>query len=379
MSKTTKGNAVVRFLKVIQEYWFLITLLFSALATLFYFVYFDVNPLEKQYENKIQTLHVDLHNNIALSYLQQGYYEDALEEFENTLSYKPYNKLALNGKFLTELFLNLKSIEHNPTLSEKTKNEVAKLEIDKNEKLYRVRQKYYADNELGNGRTDEAINLYNGLLAEDSNYVDLLYTYGWFNYELVKPDFNKMAALFKKQTEIAPKDYRGYHGYAYALYMKAVYETDPSLRNDLIYEAANQCINAYNLIFTRFNVVLDLGEIVRSIEPSIALEMHSKARQLLDDPAIMALEENSPTLGYKLLMSNSDQYIIIATHDQKKALVFYEMALDYLADYRKNYEITSLVEYEELMELAKELDKNGDIRLIFEDQKNVLDLFLPEQ
>jgi len=379
MSNSAKGNAIVKFLKVIQDYWFLITLLFSALATLFYFIYFDVNPLEKQYENKIQTLHVDLHNNIALSYLQQGYYKDALEEFDNTLGYKSYNKLALNGKFLTELFLNLKSIEHNPTLSEKTKTEVAKLEIDENDELYRIRKKYYADNELGNGRTDEAIALYNELLVEDSNYVDLLYTYGWLTYEFGKTELNKMATLFKKQTEIAPRDFRGYHGFAYAMYMKAVYETDPTLRNDFIYEAANQCINAYNLIFTRFNVVLDLGEIVRSINPSMALEMHLKAKQLLDDPAIMALDENSPTLGYKLLMSNSDNYVIIATHEQKKALVFYEMALDYLADYRKNYEITSLVEYEELLDLANELDKNGDIRLIFEDQKNVLDLFLPEQ
>lgn len=379
MSEVPKNNALVRFLKVIQDYWFLITLLFSALATLFYFIYFDVNPLEKQYENKVQTLRVELHNSIALSYLHQGYYQKALNEFENALTYKSYNRKALNGKLLAELYLSLKSIEHNPNLSERTKNEVAKLEIDADDELYPIRKKYYADNELGSGNLEGAVKLYDNLLEEDSNYVDLLFTYGWLNYELGKPDLNKMSVLFKKLTQIAPKDFRGYHGYAYAMYMKAVYETDPSLKNDFIYEAANQCINAYNLIYTRFNVALDLGEIVRAIKPSLAIDIHLKAKQLLDDPAIMALEENSPTLGYKLLMSNSNQYVIITTLEQKKALVFYELALDYLADYRQNYEITSLVEHDELLILAEELDRNGDIRLIYEDQKEVLNMFLQEQ
>lgn len=378
MNEVPKNNAFVRFLKVIQDYWFLITLLFSALATLFYFIYFDVNPLEKQYENKIQTLSVDLHNNIALSYLQQGYFEKALIEFENALTYKSYNKQALNGKLLAELFLSLKSIEHNPNLSEKTKNEIAKLEIDEDNELYPIRKKYYADNELGSGNPEEAINLYENLLAEDSNYVDLLFTYGWLNYELGEPDLNKMSKLFSKLTEIAPKDFRGYHGYAYAMYMKAVYETDPSLKNDYIFEAANQCINAYNLIYTRFNVALDLGEIIRSIEPLLAVDIHLKSKQLLDDPTIMAMEENSPTLGYKLLMSNTTQYVIITTLEQKKALVFYELALDYLADYRKNYEITSLIDHDDYYALASELDQNGNIRLIYEDQKAILDMFLPE-
>lgn len=378
MNEVPKNNAFVRFLKVIQDYWFLITLLFSALATLFYFIYFDVNPLEKQYENKIQTLSVDLHNNIALSYLQQGYFEKALIEFENALTYKSYNKQALNGKLLAELFLSLKSIEHNPNLSEKTKNEIAKLEIDEDNELYPIRKKYYADNELGSGNPEEAINLYENLLAEDSNYVDLLFTYGWLNYELGEPDLNKMSKLFRKLTEIAPKDFRGYHGYAYAMYMKAVYETDPSLKNDYIFEAANQCINAYNLIYTRFNVALDLGEIIRSIEPLLAVDIHLKSKQLLDDPTIMAMEENSPTLGYKLLMSNTTQYVIITTLEQKKALVFYELALDYLADYRKNYEITSLIDHDDYYALASELDQNGNIRLIYEDQKAILDMFLPE-
>ena len=44
-----------------------------------------------------------------------------------------------------------------------------------------------------------------------------------------------------------------------------------------------------------------------------------------------------------------------------------------------NYEITSLVEYEEMIRLANELDKNGDIRFIYEDQRAVLDLILPEE
>lgn len=378
MTEKSGSNKFVQFLKAIQEYWFLITLLFSALAALFYFIYFDVNPLEKQYENKMQTLYVGLHNNIALSYLQQGYFKKAKEEFDNALEYKSYNKDALNGKLLAELFLNLKSVEHNPTLGDKTKAQVVKLDMEKDDDLFIIREKYYADLELRKGKLSGAINLYDQILEEDSNYVDLLNTYAWIMYEIGEPDLNKMAVLFKKMTEVAPDDYRAHHGYSYSLYMRALNEEDASSRTEIIIRAANKCIDAYNLIITRINVVLDLGEIVRSINPDMALDLHLRAKQLLEDPAIMNLDENRSPLGYKLLTFD-DEYIIMPTLEQKRALVFYELAVDYLADYRLNYEITSLVEHDDMLQLATEHDKNGDIRLIYEDQRAVLDLFLPEE
>lgn len=183
MSKKPNGNTFTRLLKGIQEYWFLITLLFSAFAAIFYFIYFDVNPLEKQYENKIQTLHVGLHNNIAVSLLKQGYYEDAKEEYQKALEYKSYYKEALNGKLLTDLFLNLKSLDQNPALADKLMAEVSKLEIDEEDELYTIRKKLYADLELHKGNQEEALNLYDQLLETDSSYVDLLNNYGWIAYD----------------------------------------------------------------------------------------------------------------------------------------------------------------------------------------------------
>jgi len=377
-TEKSKSNKFVQFLKVIQDYWFLITLLFSALATLFYFIYFDVNPLEKQYENKMNTLHVGLHNNIALSFLQQGYFEKATEEFKKALEYKSYNKDALNGKLLADLFLSLNSLEHNPSLADKIQAEITMLEMDGEDDLFVIRKKLYADLDLRKGKQTEALILYDQILEKDSNYVDLLNTYAWILYESPKTDLNKMAELFKKLTEVAPNDYRGYHGYSYVQYMRALETEDASTRNNMILLAANKCIEAYNLIITRFNVVLDLGEIVRSINPDMAVDIHLRAKQLLDDPAIMELDENRLPLGYKLLTFD-DEYVIMPTLEQKRALVFYELALDYLADYRLNYEITSLVEHDDMLQLAQEYDKNGDIRLIYEDQRVVLDLFLPEE
>jgi len=379
MTEKSKSNKFVQFLKVIQDYWFLITLLFSALAALFYFIYFDVNPLEKQYENKIQSLHAGLHNNIALSFLQQGYFEKAKVEFEGALEYKPYNRDALNGKLLSELFLNLGSVDRNPAMAGKIRSGVSILELSKEDELFNIREKYFADLELHNGNIEEAMNRYDNLLAADSNYIDLLNTYAWLNYEITKPNLDKMETLFKKMIEVDSTDYRAYHGYSYTRYMRALGVEDPSLRNYFIRDATIQSAIAYTLIITRFNVILDLGEIIRSLNPGMAISFHLQAKQLLDDPAIMELDENRLPLGYKLLTFENSQYIIIPTLEQKRALVFYELALDYLADYRLNYEITSLVEHDEMLQLAKEYDKNGDIRLIYEDQRAVLDLFLPEE
>ena len=379
MTEKSKSNKFVQFLKVIQDYWFLISLLFSALAALFYFIYFDVNPLEKQYENKMQSLHAGLHNNIGLSFLQQGYFEKAKKEYDGALEYKPYSRDALNGKLLSELFLSLGSVDRNPALAGKIKTEVSKLEFSKEDELFNIREKYFADLELHNGDIKEAMKLYNNLLVADSNYIDLLNTYAWLNYEIGEPDLDKMSVLFKKMIAVDSTDYRGYHGFAYAMYMRAIREENTELRNDFVYDAANNCITAYNLIITRFNVILDLGEIVRSINPDMAVDIHLRAKQLLEDPVVMSLEENRSTLGYKLLTFENNAYVFIPTLEQKQALVLYELALDYIADYRLNYEITSLIEHDELLKLATEYDKNGDIRLIYEDQRAVLDLFLPEE
>lgn len=378
MTKKPKSNAFVGFLAKIQKYWFLITLLISAFTAIFYFFYFDVNPLEKQYENKIQSVHVGLYNNIALSFMRQGYFEKAKKEFDNALEYKSYNRDALNGKLLSELFLNLGSVDQNPALASKIKTEISRLELGKNDELFFVREKYFADLEMHNGNISTAMNLYDKLLKKDSNYIDLLNTYAWLNYRIGEPNLGKMQVLFRKMIDIDSTDYRAFHGFGYTMYMRAIEETDPSLRSDYISEATLQSSVAYNLIITRFNVILDLGEIVRSNFPDLAVRFHLQAKQLLDDAAIMELKENSRPLGYKLLTAD-DFYVVIPTLEQKHALVLYELALDYLADYRLNYEITSLVEHDDLFQLATEFDKNGDIRLIYEDQRVVLDLFLPEQ
>jgi hypothetical protein len=75
-------------------------------------------------------------------------------------------------------------------------------------------------------------------------------------------------------TEVDGRDYRGFHGLGYALYMKAILEPDPERRLVFIVDAAKQSGLAKDLFMNQLNIVVDFGEVARSVNPRLALSFH---------------------------------------------------------------------------------------------------------
>ncbi len=377
MGEENKKSNLRKTIEFTRDYWFLITLVISMLTAGFYFFFFDIHPLQKQYEKKIQAVHTGLHNNIGISLLRQGYFDKAKQEFSDALEYQPYDKDALNGKLLAELFLKLGSVDRNPAFAEKIKIEISKLDLTQKDELYLIRKKYFADLDLHNNKKKQAISQYDEILQKDSSYIDVLNTYAWLMYEEPVPEIDKMEMLFFQMLNADTTDYRACHGLGYTYYMKAIKEENDNDRDIYLHNAALITKKAYFLIFTRLHVLVDLGEVVRSNYPEYALQLHKQAEQFLDDPTIMELPENKPTLTARLLKSQG--YVLILTNEQKKAWITYQLALDNLAMYRKYDDKSYLAKHKKLFKAAKKLDRSENIIAIYHDQKTILDILLPEQ
>ena len=88
---------------------------------------------------------------------------------------------------------------------------------------------------------------------------------------------------------INPYDYRGLHGLGYALYMKAVREDDPQLRQKLINDATRQSESAKNLSINQVHIVMDFGEVARSQSPDVSMYFHKLAKKILEEPELRKL------------------------------------------------------------------------------------------
>jgi hypothetical protein len=93
---------------------------------------------------------------------------------------------------------------------------------------------------------------------------------GWLHYS-EGPDIDRMEAAFRKMTEVSRFDYRGFHGLGYALYMNAIREPDSKRRSALIADAAKQSGSAKDLFFNQLNIIMDFGEVARSVDPGLSL------------------------------------------------------------------------------------------------------------
>jgi tetratricopeptide (TPR) repeat protein len=368
-----------RWLNVLKDYWmmltFVLTIAVSGVSSLFYFAVFEVNPFDKPYEVNIRIKHTRLHNQIGRTLLLQGHYEQARQEFSKALEFRPYDKDGLNGRLFCELFSGLRAIEWTPAASNIVMREIDQLEFATDAAMLAVRQKYLGDLHArlgGQANVDKAISYYQAALQLNPYYADALFTYGWLTYDLGQ--IEQMHTLFKRMAEQEHLDYRAFHGYGYAQYMLALREENPTRRQELLQEAAQQSAQAVNLQLNHINIVADLGEVARCINPSYAVFYHKLAQQLLDDPKLSQLPENQAVLGIRLLLGEG--YYQARTLQQKRAFVKYHLALDYLASYGLSEAEDALNKHKALLEEAKKLDEDAALLPIYEDGVNVIQRFL---
>ena len=374
MSILSKRVSISVLLNNIKEYWFFITVVISLMGTIFYMIVFQVTPLDKYYEIKHRREQVEFHNLIGYSLLERGHYELARTEFERAINLTSTDYDSLNGQYLSELFLAMETPDWNPAIGITIQNSVEELGIIEGKKLQHIVEKYFGDLNKYIGNYQDAKLHYEKALALKPTYIDALYTYGWFSYSII-PDLKKMELLFSKMVEADIYDFRGFHGYGYALYMQAINEKDPQHRNELMANAYKQSYRASQLKINLLHVVIDLGEIVRTTDPRLAIYFHERCLELLDDLAIRRLPSNANTLGVRLLTRNG--YVKLKTLTDKRAIINYQLALDYLSLYNRDKSPEHLKLHDDFLAAAKALDKKGNIVAIFEDQLKIIDLLSP--
>src|SRR5688572_33498780 len=103
-------------LRMIKDYWFLISLVASVLLAIAYMIVFQVNPWDQQRAAKRRRDRVRFHNSVGYSLIETGHYEDARNEFEESLKLADEDQTALNGKYIANLFINIGSSTADPAI-----------------------------------------------------------------------------------------------------------------------------------------------------------------------------------------------------------------------------------------------------------------------
>jgi len=368
------SESIVRILHFIKEYWFLITLGVSGVIAFVYMVVFHVTPWDKHREVKDRRQLSRFHNLAGRRLLESGHFQQAKQEFKEAINLSSTDVKALNGLYLTELFLALESPEWDPAVSLAVQDHLTNLGVIERDQLLHVVEKYKGDVHSFIGEIDQARKHYDKALAIKPDYVDALFALGWFCYDII-PDINQMEQYFRNMVEVDRFDYRGFHGLGYALYMQAVAEPDFDRRRNLTMEAAQQSEQARNLSVTRLNIVMDFAEVARSVNPALSVYFHNRGNQIVNDPILSQANENPFPLRVKLLLGTGS--LILETPDHKRAWIQYQLALDYLAMFRMESKEEQKQEYDRLLEAALDIDKSREIHPLFLDQFAILDLLLP--
>jgi len=366
--------AVLGVIQVIKEYWFLITLVMSAAITVAYMIVFRVNPWDTQRSVKLRRGQVRFHNSVGTTLLEEGRYKAAKTEFEEALKLVPEDQMALNGRYLTELFLAFDSPDWDPAVGLAIQRHLEQIGPIQ-QRVFHIAQKYLGDLHERIGKPELKKGFYEKALAHKPDYTDALYSLGWTYYsDLSDPD--GMEHAFRQMVNVNPYDYRGLHGLGYALYMKAVREPDENRRAGLLAEAATQSGLAKNLRVNQLNIVMDFGEIARSDQPDVSLYFHERGKQIVEDPTMNQLGDNPFGLAARLLAREGQVYI--ENSQQKLAWIEYQIALDYLALQRKGLQTDAKDQHAARLKNATSLDPGGSMLPIYLDQLAILDRFVPQ-
>ncbi len=355
-----------QLLVIVKDYWFLITVIMSALLSTAYMIIFQVNPWDTQREIKHRRRLVGFHTLGGVSLLEAGHFKLAKAEFEAALVLASTNEEALNGRYLADLFLEFESPDWNPAVGLAIQDQLKRL--IKQQSLQHVIEKYLGDLYSRTDQFDQAQLHYEKALGLRPEYSDALCALGWFHYTYV-PDLGRMETYFRRTTEANAYDYRGFHGLGYSLYMRALREGNPEHRSELMLEAAKQSDVAKTLSFQRYDILVDFGEVARSVDPRLSLFFHSLAMELLEDPALTAV---SPRGLLATLLQEPGQ-VYIKGADQMRAWINYQLALDCLAMHRLGDDPEGEKTHEVYFQKARDLDASKEILRIYSDQLATLD------
>ena len=182
MSFELPKSSFILFFQIIKEYWFLITLGLSVLGTFFYMLVFRVNPWDTYRDISYRKEQVNFHNKVGQKLLEQGHYKMAKVEFEKALNLKATNYEALNGRYLTELFLAMDSPDWDPGVGLAVKNELHRLGIIKQKQIFHIVEKYLGDLHHKIHNFDAAREYYESALSVKHDYPDALVAFAWFIY-----------------------------------------------------------------------------------------------------------------------------------------------------------------------------------------------------
>ncbi|VAV83288.1 hypothetical protein MNBD_DELTA01-1524 [hydrothermal vent metagenome] len=380
MNPEVTTTSFILFLEFIKEYWFLITLGLSLLATVFYAVVYRVNPFGTYRDISYRNVQIKFYNELGQSFLEQGHYEMAKAEFEKALSLKATNYAALHGRYVSELFIAIDLPKWDPSIGLVVRDRLQELGLMKHRPLLHIIEKYLGDLHQRTNDISIAEQHYERALAIKYNYPDALETFAWFFYfkdSHGDENIKRMTELFTAMTMNYPYDYRGFHGLGYALYMHAIKNSTQENSGKLILDAANQAQRASSLKINLINVVGDFGEIARTVDPQLSIWYHQWGLDLMADPEVMGLTINRGPLAMQLL--KKEARVTIITKDQKRSWLTYQLALDYLALGRRGLEgdQKNIDEHDRLFKEAKAMDQKGDIITVYEDQLSILDALLP--
>ncbi|HEX6127009.1 MAG TPA: hypothetical protein VFZ23_16670 [Pyrinomonadaceae bacterium] len=362
-------------LKATKDYWFLITLVASIVLTLAYMIVFRVNPWDQQRSVKLRRDRVRFHNGVGYSLIESGHFTEALGEFEEALKLSAEDQTALNGKYLANLFINIGSPTADPAIGFAIQRRMTETDGLKREQHLHIIDKYLGDLHIRISNFPKATQYYRSALDRKPDYPDALLALGWQHYQ-ADGDIDAMEGMFRKLTEIDPYDFRGYHGLGYALYMKAIREPDAEGRSSLIREASVQSGRAKDLVFNQLNIVMDFGEVSRSVNPELSLFYHGYGKKIMSDPTLRDLGDNRYPLVARLLMTDN-LVVDVEGKEGKQSWIAYLTALDYLAMERMFDDPKYAAEHKRLYEKAQRLDPDKIIHHIYADQLKILDLLLP--
>lgn len=367
----------MEILQFIRDYWFLFTLVISIVTAIFAMVVFQVSPWEKYRETRERKAAVKFHLQLGQTLLDAGYYQDAAGEFEHSLKLVPSNPDSLEGKRKTDLFLRMRDLDWKPGRVMTYWDHFTQ-HSDHNMLLYMGMLQDRI------GEPDEALKYFFKAMQAypgethftETYYRDALFQIGWIYYH--KGDYDQMGDYFRKMKETAIYDYRGYHGLGYALYMKAIAESnaDGNAVIKLLNEAAQLLYTASRYVPSILVVHADIGEIVRVIDPEFSISVHERAMECLTNDEYYSLWDNYSGVS-AILISSNNQQVFLSKKEDKIAWVNYLLALDYyIKALLENKDAPDLGRHDQYMKDARSIQSGGDPEKIYQDQKTIGDRLL---
>jgi len=362
----------MEFLQFLKDYWFLITLGLSALTAIAYMIVFQVSPWEKYEETSERKAAVKLHIQLGQDLLDAGHYKDAAGEFEHSLKLAPSKPEALEGKRKTDLFLRLEDPDWKPGRT-MAYWDLLKSQGDHNILLFMgMLHMRIGEAEKSLQYFQQADAAYKGHSKLSKPYYgEALFQLGWACYG--ESDYDRMAEHFRKLQEMEKYDYRGYHGLGYALYMKAIAEseTDEEAALKLLNEATELLRIAYNYVPNILVVNSDIGEIARILDPDFSIFFHNRAMECITNDKLYMLPDNFGMVS-AILITGNKQWVTLAEKGDKIAWINYLLALDYyIKGLRENEHYPDLAAHNRYLKAAQAAQMSAGPEMIYHDQRTI--------